>query len=252
MSVPDWLTSTPVAHRGLHRKPDLPENSLGAFEAARDAGFAMEMDIHLAADGSIAIFHDSDLARMTGSPGKLAEQNRDSLRTLRLGGTEFHIPVFEELLALVAGRTPLLIEVKNEGKVGPLESALAKLLDDYKGPFAVQSFNPFSMGWFAKNRPHYPRGQISGSYRGWPTTISEWRKFVLRNLLLCFVSRPDFIAYELGAMTPLRRFYIRTFFPRPLLLWTARSAPDLEFCRGIQANPIFENVAADVARRILA
>ena len=122
--VPRWLTATPIAHRGLHALPDAPENSLAAFAAAVDAGYPIELDVRLLADGRVAVFHDHDLVRLTGVTGPLEARSAGDLRPLRLLGTDERIPLLPEVLDRVAGRIPLLVEIKpHPGGVGPLEQA---------------------------------------------------------------------------------------------------------------------------------
>jgi glycerophosphoryl diester phosphodiesterase len=122
--MPSWLRETPVAHRGLHdQAAGVPENSLAAFRAAADAGYAMEFDVRLSADGIVMVFHDAKLKRLTGRPGLVAETPSAALRQLHLHGTGETIPTLTQVLQVIAGRVPLLIEVKNYGNdpVGPLE-----------------------------------------------------------------------------------------------------------------------------------
>ncbi|HIT62490.1 MAG TPA: glycerophosphodiester phosphodiesterase, partial [Candidatus Caccovivens faecavium] len=139
-----WLVETPIAHRGLHDKVS-PENSLSAFEKAVENGYAIELDVQLLADDTVVVFHDESLSRMTGNDGYIKFLNKEDLKVLKLGNSKEHIPTFEEVLKLVNGRTPLLIEIKNQFKVGKLEQKVIALLKDYKGEYAVQSFNPFSL-----------------------------------------------------------------------------------------------------------
>jgi glycerophosphoryl diester phosphodiesterase len=244
----DWLTSTPIAHRGLHRQPDVPENSLAAFDAAGVRGYAIELDVRLLADGALAVLHDGDTRRMTGIAGKLAALDRESLRGYRLGGTAFAIPLLGEVLDLIAGRVPVLIEIKTEGRAGAIEPAVAALLDGYRGAFAVQSFNPYAMDWFRRHRPHFPRGLLSGRLDDRPD-LGWLRKTLMRNLLLFPLIRPHFIAYEFEALDPVRRHLFKTLFRVPILVWTVRSMEDWNAARRAGANAIFEGFEAGVVRR---
>lgn len=116
-----------VAHRGLHAAgKGVPENSLPAFRAAAEAGYAIELDVHRASDGTLVVFHDHDLRRMTGARGTVERMDFRSLRRLRLGGTACTIPLLREVLECVGGRVPLLIELKNGGLPGALERTLVR------------------------------------------------------------------------------------------------------------------------------
>src|SRR5512147_108799 len=132
--LPAWLLETPIAHRGLHdARYGVIENSLPAFWTAARGGFPAELDVRLLADGAVVVFHDRDLDRMTGATGPIAARNARELRAILLSGgaagddpriDDARIPLLSDVLDLIAGATPLLIEVKNEGEVGPLERAL--------------------------------------------------------------------------------------------------------------------------------
>ncbi|MCK4776024.1 MAG: glycerophosphodiester phosphodiesterase, partial [Candidatus Krumholzibacteria bacterium] len=150
----DWLIETPIAHRGLHdADTGVPENSLAAFEAARDAGYPIELDVRPLRDGEVAVFHDEDLERLTGRAAQLENQDSTSIKSFQLAGTDQTIPLLTEAFDVIGGRVPLLIELKNFGIPGRLETAVRAALQSYNGRFAVQSFNPFSMGWFKAHAP---------------------------------------------------------------------------------------------------
>ena len=233
-----WLGSLPIAHRGLHTESaGRPENSLAAFAAAAQEGYGIELDVQLSADGQVVVFHDYDLSRMTGHQGRVGETRWEELKQLKLGESDQGIPLFSDLLALVGGRVPLLVEVKNEGKVGPLEQGVIDALKGYAGDFAVQSFNPFVVNYFYKHAPEMVRGQLSSNFMG--ENLALWKKFLLRNLLLNFVSRPTFIAYEYGA---LPGWFARRVRQKGLLLltWTVRSPEESARARELFDNIIFE------------
>ena len=181
-------------HRGLHSK-QFPENSLPAFQLAVDHGFGIELDAQLSSDGEIMVFHDYTLKRMCGINSRISVNKCKTLCSLRLGGTEHTIPTLEQVLTLVDGRVPLLIEIKGEGKEEALCRRLAETLDMYPGAFAIQSFNPQVLRWFKKYRPRFARGQLV-------TKLKEVKgrkaprltAFMLSNMLLNVLSRPDFIS----------------------------------------------------------
>ncbi|MCA9665508.1 MAG: hypothetical protein KC503_07965 [Myxococcales bacterium] len=238
--APRWVREQPIAHRGLH-DAQRPENSLAAFEAAARAGYAIELDVQLLADGGIAVFHDDTLERMTGARGPIHALRRAELAPLRLAASDQHVPLLDEVLELVAGRAPLLVEIKNRGAVGALERGVASALVRYGGEAAVQSFNPLSMAALAREAPQIARGQLSGSFFDEPD-LALYKKALLRRLMLCPVSRPSFIGYELSMLPYWAVTVWRRALSLPLLAWTVRSEADLRRARALVDNVIFENV----------
>lgn len=200
-----WLTSTLIAHRGIHSSSGiLIENSMPALAAAVEKGYAIELDVQLTKDKKLVVFHDKKLKRMFGLDNNLSDLTYAELSELKFAGTSESVPLFSDVLPMVNGRMPILVEIKNEGTVGELESMLYQELKGYTGQYAVQSFNPFSLKWFRDNAPEVLRGQLSGSfvitgydveYAG-TTRLPWYKQFMLSNLLLDFESRPNFIAYE--------------------------------------------------------
>ena len=155
----------------------------------------------------------------------------------QLFGTKYTIPTFKEVLDLVDGQVPILIEVKNTGKVGELESALLKILKDYTGEYAIQSFNPYVLEWFKKNAPQIARGQLAGYFKG--EKLSFIKKFALKRMLLNKkISCPDFISYD-ARNVPNR--FVNKYKNLPLLVWCVRSQDEylkkVKYCDNI----IFEN-----------
>lgn len=234
----DWITSRPIAHRGLHRGREIPENSLAAFEAAIAVHCPIELDVQLLADGHVAVFHDKDLERLTGQKGNIADQTLETLTKFYLFGTNQTIPSLAETLALINGQVPVLVEIKNEGKVGPLESALYQTLKDYDGELAIQAFNPFSLQWFKKNAPNIIRGQLSGNFRG--ESLPWYNKLLLSNLLMNWASGPHFIAYDLRALPNLPTSIHHQLFKTPLITWTVRSEAERDQALEVADNYIFD------------
>lgn len=236
----DWLLSTPIAHRGLHRDgKGPPENSLGAFEAARDAGIPVELDVRLLRDGAAAVFHDENLLRLAGVDTPLSQEDSRSIRTRRLAGSGEMIPLLGEALDTIDGRVPVLIEIKNFDVPGALEATVLLEIERYRGPCAVQSFNPFSMGWFRAKAPPVVRGHLSGGFDG--KDLDESLRDTLRNLELVDVSAPAFVGYDIrhlpcDPVAGLRRRGI------PVIGWTVRTLAErsaaLEHCD----NYIFEHI----------
>jgi len=244
---PRWLRTVPVAHRGLHDKPaGLIENSLPAFEAAIAAGYAFELDVVLSADGEAMVFHDSVLDRLTARRGPVDHLRAEQLSALPLtGGHGATIPTLAEVLRLTAGCAPILIELKSLGRaVGPMETRVAHLLSGYRGPVAVQSFNPRAMAWFARHAPHIPRGQLSMAYGAESAgRLSPLARYALKRLWLNRSSKPHFIGYRAedlpqAAVTKLRARGL------PVLAWTVTSQEDETRLRPHIDNVIFEGYRA--------
>ena len=235
----DMLTSD-YAHRGLWSK-QIPENSLPAFALAIEQGFGIELDVQLSADGEIMVFHDSNLKRMCGINSRLSVNNSVVLKTLRLGSTPYTIPTLEDVLTLVDGRVPLLIEVKGEGNEEALCRALAETLDMYPGTFAVQSFNPQTLKWFKKFRPRFARGQLVTK-----VTQVKGRKaprltaFLLSNLFFNVLSRPDFISISGTRMNNLPFKLCVNVFKCRGFVWTVRNQNQYRRCHSKGLYTIFE------------
>lgn len=234
----DWITARPIAHRGLHRGPTVPENSLRAFENAIAQGYPIEMDVQLLADGELAVFHDKTLARLTGQPGTIGEQTLATLKQYRLYDTDQTIPSLAEALDLIQGQVPVLIEIKNEGRVGALERALLTLLTSYQGEFAVQSFNPLSLQWFKRHAPHIPRGQLSSAI-GWEPAPRHLA-LAHSHLLFNWASQPHFIAYDLRSLPKLSTTVAKCAFRIPIITWTVRNPSDQAKAQHCADNYIFD------------
>jgi len=174
--LPDTFLTRPLAHRGYHDLAHgIPENSCASFEAAIAAGYGIELDVQLSADDHAMVFHDYELDRLTPDTGTLRRHSRAELRRIPLLGGAETIPDLDAVLALVAGRTPLLVEIKDQDgammhDVGPLEVAVAKSVQGYCGPIAVMSFNPHAVEVFASAAPDIPRGLTTCAYQpdDWP------------------------------------------------------------------------------------
>lgn len=233
-----FIVNKYIAHRGLHNDI-FPENSLGAFKNAIDNGYAIELDVHLLSDGTVAVFHDTKLARMTGKDGYIKNLKLDDLKEHKLLGTEYCIPTLKEVLDFVDGRTGIMIEIKNKtGRVGQLEKEVCKLIKNYKGDVAVISFNPISLEWFSKYSPNVLRGQLSYFYNDEDAKkISFIKRFILKRMLFNSRSKPDFISYSISDL-PNR--YVKKYKDLPLLGWVVRSQEQYMETAGFVDNIVFE------------
>jgi glycerophosphoryl diester phosphodiesterase len=213
------LAALPVAHRGLHGGGRI-ENSRAAFEAALAAGCGIELDVQASRDGRAMVFHDPALERLTGQSGALAAREAAELATIRLRGSDETIPELGEILRLVGGRVPLLIEVKAPRRdAAALSRAVALAVDDYRGPVGIMSFNPDVPRWFARHRPDMLRGLV----------VSEEGKRGLRGRiergLSLLRARPDFLAYDVRDLPSAFASAFRAG-GRPVLTWTVRTESD--------------------------
>lgn len=230
---PAWLTATPYAHRGLHG-PGRLENSRAAFEAAIEAGFGIELDVQLSRDGHAAVFHDYDLDRLTGEQGRVAGRSLAELQRVKLNGQEETIPSLKQVLALVAGRVPLLIELKApHRKVAPLCRAVTQALDGYPGNAAVMSFNPEVGGWLYRHAPKLTRGLV---------VSEECRRGLrgrLQRRLALWRSRADFLACDIRDL-PSRFASAGRERGLPVLTWTVRNRRDEEIASAFADQMIHE------------
>ena len=243
----DRLLSAPIAHRGLHSgSPEVPENSLPAFSRAVEEGFPIELDVQSSSDGEAVVFHDWDLQRVCGRPELVRELPAAELLSLSLFGSAERMPLLSEVFSLVAGRVPLLIEVKNKGRVGGLESKVAELIADYDGPVTVQSFNPRVVKWFRLHTPHLLRGQLSRDFSAFQ--MPWWVKYLRRNLWYNHLSRPHYIGYEVGSL-PNRRVTRLRRRGLPVLGWTVKDAAGLEKAATFCDNIFFESLPLDTIRK---
>lgn len=168
MMLPLAFLQTPIAHRGLHNETR-PENGLCAVRAAVDAGYGVEIDLQISADGQAMVFHDYELDRLTGQSGQIKRRNAADLGQIPLLGRDETIPTLVQVLDIVQGRVPVLIEIKEQSRVmgpvdGVLEGAVAHALETYTGPVAVMCFNPASVNAFGAVAPHIPRGFVTCSF----------------------------------------------------------------------------------------
>lgn len=217
--------STKYAHRGLHGD-GRAENSMSAFAAAKEKGFGIELDIRLSKDGELVVFHDETLDRVVGREGKVIDFTKDELAAMSLSGTSDGVPTLKEVLDLIDGAVPLLIEIK----LAPGESGVAEkfieVIEGYKGEFIVESFNPYALRVVKKARPDIMIGFLSAEYMKNEAYRGKLLYRLLQNLQLNFFMRPDFIAYDKKGYTVPNLRFIRRNFGTPLFAWTITSAED--------------------------
>lgn len=236
---PAWLTARPFAHRGLHdARIGVIENSPTAFARAVAENYGIELDVQLSADDEALVFHDSDLARLAGDKRLLQTVTAAEAARIRLTGSNDPIPTLAEVLGFVAGRVPVLVEIKSRPQeTGRLEAAVARVLDQYRGPVAIMSFNPESVLWFATHRPHVTRGFVSSPRYphelGWRLSHTAGQAAAAARIA------PDFVAYDIRSIPNGFTRGVRAA-GLPLLTWTVRTEADHRRAATHADNVIFE------------
>ncbi len=241
----DRLFDPPIAHRGLWSPDTCPENSLAAFQAACAAGYAIELDVQLSADGEAVVFHDSTLARMTGAPGRVADHTAADIRQMRLAGAEETIPTLADALTLVGHKAMVHIELKTPyGEVGPLERRVCEILIDHHGPTCVIGFNPYSHAWFADHHPKILRGLDSYSYpAGQARHLAPEQRKAFAALRHVPIAKPHFLALGLDMLPNATASSLRGG-GMPIIAWTVTAPAQWEAVRANCDNLIFEGFAA--------
>lgn len=228
------------AHRGLH-SDTVPENSLLAFELAVKNGYGMELDLQLSKDGEVMVFHDYNTVRMTGVDKMVCDQTADELQSLKLKNTDQTIPTFRQVLSLVDGKTPLLIELKGQTVDKKLCPKVAEVLKNYKGEYCIESFNPLLLAETKKHIPHALRGQL------YTNACRDRKKTTPINVLLTlmafnFLAKPNFIAYNkkdkntLPVKITTKMYGVRSF------IWTTKTKEEFDSAKLNGTGVIFENI----------
>lgn len=247
----------PIAHRGLHGVPGggAVENTMAAFRAAIAGGYGIECDLRAGAGGLPLVFHDETLDRLTRGTGSVARLTRDDLGAIAFtaGDQRERIPSFGELLELVAGRVPLLVEIKSEWTApdAGFLSEVARLAAAYRGPVALMSFDPAAVTPMRDLAPDVPRGIVSGNYlmesahdHWWEHILTRERAERLTHLLESGPAAPSFYAYDVMSLpTPVTR-YVREVQRLPLFTWTVRTQAQRTIAGAHADAPIFEGFRA--------
>ena len=244
----DELLTWRYAHRGFHDKPDVPENSMLAFRRAASEGFGIELDVHLTKDKKLAVIHDSSLQRTCGIDLNIEEITLEEAQVYFLEKSEEVIPEFEDVLGVVSGKVPLIVEIKSAGgNDRELTDAVMTALEGYDGLYCIESFSPSVVGYLRKAYPDVVRGQLAGCLNknfdkknaggsGGEPTLTRLQDFLLKNLWVNIAGRPDFVAYRYED----RDMDAFVNFKGAKFLWTIRSYDDLQACEKSGAAGIFE------------
>lgn len=228
------------AHRGLHDET-LPENSMGAFRAALEHGYGIELDIHLMKDGNLAVIHDTSLKRTANADVKITDLTAADLENYRLGSTDEKIPLFSQVLELFAGKAPMIIELKSDKNTQKLVAAAVKAMEGYEGPWCMESFDPRVVYELKKNYPHIIRGQLVMDYsKEENSPLPAAVKWILTNQAENFLTMPDFVACRFSDKYNLGRKLTRKFWGLAGVSWTLKTQEEFDAAVKDGWLPIFE------------
>ena len=229
------------AHRGLHGN-GCPENSMAAFRKALESGYGIELDVHLLADGNLAVIHDSALKRTTGLDGTIEALRTEDLTNCCLEGTEETVPEFRQVLDLFNGKAPLIIELKVAGgNYAQLCQKVCNMMDGYQGVYCMESFDPRCVYWLKQNRPDIVRGQLTENYFQSQNKLNPILKFLLTHQMLNWLTLPDFVAYRYQDCKTFSNWVARSVWKIQGVTWTLRSKADFNDAVSEGWIPIFEN-----------
>ena len=229
------LFTKPIAHRGLWNE-EITENSLTAYKNAVLNGYPIETDLYTSTDGEIFCFHDTTLKRMTGADGYIYEKTTAELKSLRLKESEQTIPTLKELLEVVDGKVPVLIEIKDQPDPTIVEKVV-EALKDYKGEFAIQSFNPLYINKVRKLAPSFIRGILATNKESHLNCKKPYERYIIKNMALNFLIKPHFVSYYSGGF-PLKK---RKTKNKKVLCWTITDKETHEKVKPYVDNIIFEH-----------
>lgn len=229
-----------IAHRGIYGGK-IPENSLAAFKWAMVLGFTIELDIRLTKDCKLVVFHDKTLKRMCGIDTPIGDFTYEQLQAFHLEDSQEKIPLLSEVLKLVDGKVPLLIEIKNSAPYGVLEKRLLRLLRNYRGEYAVQSFNPCSLLWFRIHGGSIPRGQLISEFKG-KSSVKEYffRKIAAKPFVWKYISKPNFIAADLRSVS-MEQIFAAFDIGADFIVWTVNNDELMENAQKFAKTIIFDN-----------
>ncbi len=229
------------AHRGLFKTGVIPENSMAAFALAKEHNLGVELDVHLLSDGGLAVTHDNTLNRVAGADRTVEELTVDELGMYYLENTSETIPNFIDVLKLFDGAVPLIIELKTNNKNhAELCKTVCDVLDDYKGDYCIESFDPRCILWLKQNRPDIIRGQLAFNYFKSSKIKSFFTRLFLTSLVGNFINKPDFVAYRYSDRGDLHYTICKKLWNMQGVSWTIRSQQDLDTASADGEIVIFE------------
>ena len=235
-----------IAHRGLFNNKDIPENSLTAFKKAVENDYGIELDVQLTTDNQLVVFHDQSLERMTSIKKDLIECDFNELQQYRLLDTDEKIPLFEEVLKVLKKDTPLVVEIKPEGRYIETTKRAVEMLKSYDGLYNMESFNPLVVKYLKENNPEIIRGQLAYDSLKDPNNKEKFSiKFITTYLMMNFMTRPDYVAYDCNATYNPSFRLCSKFFKGECVAWTIKSQKQLEENRKYYQCFIFDSFIPD-------
>ena len=215
------------AHRGFHdNKTDAPENSAKAMRLAVEKGYGIELDVQLTKDEKVVVFHDATLKRVCGVDASVNSMTYEELQQLRLLNSDEKIPLFSEVLNIIDGKVPLIMEIKMVNAKTRVCELANKELENYQGIYCMESFHPFAVNWYKNNRPDVVRGQLSANFKK-EDQKEGFQEWLVHMLLTNVLARPDFVAYSHKSANNLSRRLTRAF-GATAVAWTIRSQEELD------------------------
>ena len=228
-----------ITHRGLFNNTDIPENSIEAFKGTVKNGFGTELDVQLTKDNKLVVFHDESLKRICGIDANLRDLSYEELEKLNLLNTEYKIPLFKDVLDVLTRDNPLIVEIKPEGDAIKTADEAIKLLNKYDLNWTMESFNPLVVRHLKKNYPEVIRGQLCcNAFENGGNFLFN---FAYTYLLMNFLTRPDYIAYDIKNMSNLSFRIISKVFKGECVAWTIKSEEDLNKARKYYKQFIFDS-----------
>lgn len=235
-----------IAHRGFHdNSSERPENTLPAFKMAVDRGYGIEMDVQLTKDKVPVVAHDYDLKRIAGVDKRIEDCTFEELKQYPIFQSEQTVPAFYDVLRLVEGKVPLIIELKVERKFKETCEIIARYLDYYHGTYCIESFSPLALWWFKHHRPAVIRGQLATNHRREGLKTPWYVEGILTNCLLNGFCKPDFIAYNCRFTKTFPVAVLRKFYKCKMAAWTIKSQKELERHKKFFDVFIFDSFAPD-------
>ena len=231
------LSRSLIAHRGYYNnKKGIPENSVLAFKKAIDNNYLIELDVRLTKDKKLVVFHDDNLKRVCGVNKMVKDLTYRELLRYNLFDTTLKVPLFSDVIKLVNGRVPILIETKYHNRYGVLEKILINELSNYKGLYAIQSFYPMSLLWLKRNTKDIPIGLLSSNFKN---DLNRLKSIIGKTLILDLFFKTDFISYDVKGLPNNYLSYKRN--KKKIVIWTIKNKKDYDLARQYTDSLICEN-----------
>lgn len=233
----EFLSRSLIAHRGYYNnKKGIPENSVLAFKKAIDNNYLIELDVRLTKDQKLVVFHDDNLKRVCGVNKRVKDLTYIELLKYNLFDTTLKVPLFSDVIKLVNGRVPILIETKYHNRYGVLEKILINELSNYKGLYAIQSFYPMSLLWLKRNTKDIPIGLLSSNFKN---DLNRLKSIIGKTLILDLFFKTDFISYDVKGLPNNYLSYKRD--KKKIVIWTIKNKKDYDLARQYTGSLICEN-----------